>query len=53
VDRGPVSVVCNLREKARSFETDCKSVLLASASAIIVRNGRIELPPDSVAVLQR
>jgi maltooligosyltrehalose trehalohydrolase len=53
VDRGPLSVVCNLREKARSFETDCKSVLLASASAIIVRNGRIELPPDSVAVLQR
>lgn len=55
VERGPMSVVCNFAPVARRvpLRSGGHRVLLASAETLPLRDNRVVLPPDSVAVLKR
>jgi maltooligosyltrehalose trehalohydrolase len=54
VARGSVVIACNLASSSRSLPVghDAK-LILASRPDVVVEDGRIALPPDSVAILKR
>jgi maltooligosyltrehalose trehalohydrolase len=53
VERGPYSVYCNLANKPQSIALpSLHQLLLASEPGIVLRDGHIQLPPDSVAILK-
>jgi maltooligosyltrehalose trehalohydrolase len=50
--RGTIAVICNLGDREQAFhETKTSYVILASRSSIQVCQGKLVLPPDSVAVV--
>jgi maltooligosyltrehalose trehalohydrolase len=49
--RGPLAVVCNLAESAQPVELAVTDILLASDGSVRNTDGRIELGPDSCAVV--
>jgi maltooligosyltrehalose trehalohydrolase len=52
VTRGPVTVACNLGKEAWTFPAGTRAELIAASDeAIAWVAGRIELPPDTVAIL--
>jgi maltooligosyltrehalose trehalohydrolase len=54
--RGPVVVACNLAERAQSIPAPGvgHAVLrLASAAGVVLHDDAVELPPESVAILER
>ena len=52
--RGTIALFCNLGAQSASFPVaQSSAVMLASRAAIHIAEGAIELPPDSVAVLNR
>ncbi|MPZ76896.1 MAG: malto-oligosyltrehalose trehalohydrolase [Deltaproteobacteria bacterium] len=54
VTRGPVAVACNLADSAQGVHAGIRAnaqILLASDKEIRVMDDRVELPPDTVAVL--
>ncbi len=54
VERGSITVLCNLGAQDSSFPVPHSSSLeLASRATIRLGNGAIDLPPDSIAVLSR
>lgn len=53
MERGPVRLCCNLGPMDRAFPVPNESrILLASRASIAVESGNLNLPPDTVAVLQ-
>jgi maltooligosyltrehalose trehalohydrolase len=53
VTRGSILIACNLASNSRSFSVKPGArLLLASTANIIVEDGGITLPPDSVGVLE-
>jgi hypothetical protein len=53
MDRGSISVICNLSRSERSFPLSTPTqVLLASCSAVHVNEGAVTLPSDTVAILR-
>ncbi len=53
VERGSYGVYCNLADKIQSIALpSLHQLLLASETGIAVRDGHIQLPPDSVAILK-
>jgi maltooligosyltrehalose trehalohydrolase len=53
MDRGSISVICNLSQSERSFPLSAPTqLLLASCSAVHVDEGAVTLPSDSVAILR-
>jgi maltooligosyltrehalose trehalohydrolase len=55
IDRGPVTVACNLGDRSTRVPVDCGalSVRLASDARARLVPGGLELPPESVAILVR
>jgi maltooligosyltrehalose trehalohydrolase len=53
VDRPSVIVAANLAEEPRHFDVGSANVRLASHSELALSDGRLTLPPNSVAVLTR
>ena len=53
VERGPVSVVCLVSERAQRVPvpTGAQTILMASDDSIQVANGCVIMPPDSVCIL--
>jgi maltooligosyltrehalose trehalohydrolase len=52
VERGRVSVVCNLASGAQTLDIAAHGrLLLASDAAIQVRDAKVHLPPDAVAIV--
>jgi maltooligosyltrehalose trehalohydrolase len=54
VERGEITVACNLAERPQLVPLDPhrpKSIRLASEPQIAIRDGGVELPPESVAIL--
>lgn len=53
MERGPVRLCCNLGAMDRAFPVPNESrILLASCPSIAVESGNLNLPPDTVAILQ-
>ena len=53
VIRGSVRVLCNLGTETDTREIcACERLLLASDSGIVHSDGKLFLPPDSVAILR-
>jgi maltooligosyltrehalose trehalohydrolase len=53
MDRGSITVLCNLGSSSRSFSlSDSSKLLLASPGEIAVSGSQIELPSDAVAVIR-
>ena len=54
VQRGSVQVVCNLGSASQALPVPSgASIALASRSGIRLQDGKIDLPPDTLAVLER
>lgn len=54
MERGAVSVFCNLGESTRSFRVpEGSQLILASRAALEISGGSIALPPDTIAVVSR
>jgi maltooligosyltrehalose trehalohydrolase len=52
MERGTIAVICNLGDREQAFhESNNSCVVLASRSSIQVCQGKLVLPPDSVAVV--
>ena len=52
MERGTIAVICNLGDREQAFhESENSRVVLASRSSIRASQGRLVLPPDSVAVV--
>jgi 1,4-alpha-glucan branching enzyme len=52
MERGSISIICNLGEKEKLFSaSQPSSVVLASRSEITIGDHGVNLPPDTVAVL--
>jgi len=53
MDRGDVSVICNLGDREQSFAgLQDSALLMASKSTVRLDEGELSLPPDSVAVVR-
>ena len=55
VERGPLTVACNLAEAPRklALSAGLHRVVLASGDDCSFTEGSIQLPPDAVAILKR
>ena len=51
VRRGPIDLHLNLGDEPRTADAVGRRLLLASADGIVLRDGELTLPPESVAVL--
>jgi maltooligosyltrehalose trehalohydrolase len=52
MERGPVKVFCNLGSAAVEFrKPERTSLVLASRGDVVVAEGKIMLPPDTLAIL--
>jgi maltooligosyltrehalose trehalohydrolase len=51
VERGPITVVCNLGRSPVQVPVGGERVLLSSVEELAVLDGRVSLPADSVAIL--
>jgi maltooligosyltrehalose trehalohydrolase len=52
IERGPVTVACNLGSQDRTAEVERSSKLVAASAAIVGLRGRqVAMPPDTVAIL--
>jgi len=52
MERGTIAVICNLGHREQAFhESENSRVVLASRSSIRASQGKVVLPPDSVAVV--
>ena len=53
VERGPVGVFCNLAQQSQTLLCPGRPhLLLGSERGLVVDDGRIQLPPDSIAILK-
>ncbi|HUJ09670.1 MAG TPA: malto-oligosyltrehalose trehalohydrolase [Verrucomicrobiae bacterium] len=54
VERGPISVVCNLADRSQRIpiRTGTHEVLMASAAGNVVAGASANLPPDAVVILK-
>jgi len=54
VERGPVTIACNLSDKTQPvpLRAGKQAVLLASAEGIVVGDGKVNLPSDAVVILK-
>jgi hypothetical protein len=55
LERGPITVACNLAARPRELDLPAgrQQLQLRSQAEVPVANGKVTLPPDSVAVLKR
>lgn len=55
IERGPISILCNLSGERQAVPIPAASsqILLASETGIQLSGGKLELPPDSVAIIRR
>jgi maltooligosyltrehalose trehalohydrolase len=52
IERGTIAVICNFGDREQAFhESENSRVVLASRNSIQVSQGKLVLPPDSVAVV--